>query len=139
MTETWMWRKIKAGLAPLMVDLTRIENTAGAGMPDVNCCHNGIEFWIELKIVREGRVQLRSSQVAWITARAGHGGRAFILAKHGEDLLVYRGNQVYNLAMANGYINKVAAAKVFVGPWDWKLILDFLENDAVQMNVTYNG
>jgi hypothetical protein len=137
MTETWMWQKVKRGLEPLMVHCCRVENTAGSGIPDVNCCHQGVEFWLELKIVRENRIQFRSSQIAWITERSGYSGRVFILAKRGEWLLVYKGTQAYSLGVSNGYVDDVTPAKIFKGPWNWKEILSFLVTSNVETNVPF--
>lgn len=124
MVEAWLWERVKKGFEPLMVHCVRIENAVSSGLPDVNCCYNGKDFWIELKIVREGRVQLRSSQTAWITARSGFGGRVVLLAKSDEDLIMYRGIDVFNLAMSNGYIEKVKPWARFYKPWNWLAIRD---------------
>ena len=51
------------------VHMTRVENAASFGMPDVNCCYQGVEFWIEHKIEKSDTVLFRPSQIAWLAAR----------------------------------------------------------------------
>ncbi len=61
-------------------DLVRIENVAGAGLPDLNWCIDGVEVWIELKIYTRKRVLLRKLQYAWSIRRSRYGGRVYIIA-----------------------------------------------------------
>lgn len=123
MTEKQLWLKVKKGLEPLLTHCVRLEEITSVGVPDVNCCCNGVEFWLELKVVREKRIQFRFSQVAWITARCGHGGRVFLLARDGDDLIVISGTDVFNLAMEHGNIEKITPLAVFKKPWNWPEIL----------------
>lgn len=64
----------------------RIENTAGSGVPDINCCWNGIEIWIECKM-REPL--LRPFQWAWINRRVRAGGNVFVIVERETCFLVY--------------------------------------------------
>lgn len=49
------------------------------GIPDSNYCCNGVEGWIENKIIRSGdSVGIRPEQVAWLERRMRAGGRVFI-------------------------------------------------------------
>lgn len=76
MTEKLFFDSIKRDLP--QVHWCRIENAAGTGMPDVNACYMGREFWWELKILNSDPL-LRRSQVAWMTARHEAGGRVFVV------------------------------------------------------------
>lgn len=81
MTESALYQKIKKALP--LVHFTRIENSIGSGMFDVNACYVGQEFWIELKIdkgVNDRNVLIRSSQYAWSTMRQRAGGKLLLLA-----------------------------------------------------------
>ena len=50
------------------LSLTRIENWLGAGIPDVLLCDSsGYFHFVELKYTTTNRVDLRPSQVAWLT------------------------------------------------------------------------
>lgn len=75
-------------------DACRIENTAGSGTPDINACYNGIELWIETKIMQpKGVVHIRPYQYAWIRRRVVSGGKVFILAYDplSDNVYCYRG------------------------------------------------
>ena len=63
------------------VHFQRIETSVGLGVPDVNGCSEGIEFWLELKVSSNKRSVLSKYQKAWIIRRGKAGGRVFILQK----------------------------------------------------------
>ena len=48
------------------VHFQRIETTTGLGIPDVNCCVNGVEFWLELKVSLGKRLAITKYQKSWI-------------------------------------------------------------------------
>lgn len=60
----------------------RLENSVGIGQPDVNCCWQSREFWLELKI---GKPLIRPAQYAWGMRRAKQGGIAWIMSRHPVD------------------------------------------------------
>lgn len=64
----------------------RIENTAGSGVPDINCCWRGVELWIECKM---HDALLRPFQWAWINRRVAAGGRVFVLVERETCFLLY--------------------------------------------------
>ncbi len=51
------------------------------GIPDMNGCCNGHEFWVENKKTSGWTVDLRPEQVAWHLRRARAGGRTFIAVR----------------------------------------------------------
>lgn len=53
----------------------------GLGIPDANCCSQGVEFWVEFKQTREWAVTLRPEQVGWALQRTRAGGRVFIAVR----------------------------------------------------------
>lgn len=59
----------------------RLESSTGAGVPDVNICWMGREYWLELKVVtpRTG-ILIRREQWAWHNRRMNSGGKCFLLA-----------------------------------------------------------
>lgn len=81
-----------------MCDVTRVENSISSGMPDINACINGVEFWIETKIMDpKCRTLLRPYQYAWIMRRSVAMGRVFVISEtrmgdvhvwHGRNLFV---------------------------------------------------
>lgn len=68
----------------------RIENVAGTGVPDVNGCLDGIEFWIECKIGKAGSFEIRPDQIAWHTKRVNKGGRCFVVVREDSTMRVYK-------------------------------------------------
>lgn len=44
---------------------TRIENAISSGAPDVVAVYNGNIFFIELKILRSGKIKFQPSQIVW--------------------------------------------------------------------------
>ena len=63
------------------VHFQRIETNVGLGIPDVNGCGKGIEFWLELKVSSGTALRLSKFQKSWIIRRGREGGRVFILRK----------------------------------------------------------
>lgn len=76
--EADLYRWIRENLGRDM-DVVRIENVAGNGVPDLNICHMGFEAWVECKFSRMTQVMLRPEQYAWSMRRANHGGSCFVL------------------------------------------------------------
>ena len=56
MTEKAFWQQIKRALP--YVHWQRIETGTGQGVPDVNGCIGGDEFWLELKIAQGNKVKI---------------------------------------------------------------------------------
>jgi hypothetical protein len=71
--EKNLWLLLRTNLPQL--HLQRIETgMTGAGVPDVNGCAKGKEFWIELKEIHSGNaLTLRPMQISWLAKRASFG------------------------------------------------------------------
>lgn len=68
----------------------RIETSTASGVPDLNCCLRGVEFWIETKIMTpQQRVLLRPYQWAWIRRRSEAGGLVYVIAASPATNFVY--------------------------------------------------
>jgi Holliday junction resolvase len=98
-TEKELWRWIKEKYP--YVHWQRIETAlTAAGVPDINGCHKGVEIWIESKVIRGNKVDIKPRQTLWLRARATAGGRTYILAIqpksqnihvwHGSDAAIVR-------------------------------------------------
>lgn len=55
--------------------------STGQGVPDMNGCLNGADFWIENKLTNGWAVHFEFGQVAWIERRVRAGGRAFVAVR----------------------------------------------------------
>jgi len=83
--EKNLWSLLKGKLPP-HCHAQRIETgSTGLGIPDVNLCLNGIETWVELKVVKGLRVELSPQQVVWHYRRARALGSSCILARDKFD------------------------------------------------------
>lgn len=82
--ETAFYNKIKDHLPG---HVQRIESSSGSGIPDVNGCHSGIEYWIELKVDVKRLILLRKEQYAWGMRRALSGGHVMVIALVAETLI----------------------------------------------------
>ena len=95
MDESGMWKSIKPALKEFSLDPYRIENSVGAGCPDVNY----LKGWLELKYVkrwpkRGGALRLphfTPLQREWLRRRWEHGGKAFLLLRVDKEWLLFGG------------------------------------------------
>jgi hypothetical protein len=73
-----------------------------SGIPDLNGCLDGVEFWLECKLARGWKIVVRPSQISWMSRRIRCGGRCFVAVRrktksadefwlfHGADILTLR-------------------------------------------------
>jgi len=55
--------------------------STGRGVPDLNGCTDGVEFWVELKGTATNRVDLWPEQIGWLERRSRAGGRCFVAVR----------------------------------------------------------
>ncbi len=106
MRESAFWGQVRDGMSN-KIHWTRIENAASPGIPDVTGCMNGVEAWVELKVMKARRVEIRHSQVNWATKRIKAGADTlFFLVRDGEQIKVWRGRDMVNAVMiARRYVD----------------------------------
>jgi hypothetical protein len=112
-----------------------------SGVPDVNGCRKGVEFWIEMKRTSATAVAVRPGQVAWIERRLRHGGRVFVAVRQRSTAGPRRGaarDVLWLLSgaairrLADGGLDAVDRRHVLAvfdgGPaaWDWRTVADRL-------------
>jgi len=80
--EAKFWRQIRTPIKRLG-RVSRVESHDTAiGIPDVNLCSGGIDYWIELKVAGpSGDIEIRPSQKMWHKRQRMAGGTAFVLIK----------------------------------------------------------
>lgn len=107
--ESAFWRKtIKPNLSP-RVHAFRIENDAVAGCPDLNLYRSGDgDVWVEMKIQREGRIEVRNSQLIWMRERILRGARNifYCAMDNKHNLIVWRGTTIFH------HLNRILAGAV---------------------------
>jgi hypothetical protein len=120
MTErTGVWLPLRKGCPQVM--WTRIENLVSTGIPDVNGVLNGSEAWLELKYVASGfKIHFQPTQPPWIFRRALSGGRVYVLARKGDVLYLYHGQQIRELVVQGLRLQPVLR---LAKPFDWYLLL----------------
>ncbi len=127
--EKTFWQLFKKHL-PNKCDYQRIETgSTGRGIPDVNLCYNGVEIWVELKIVSGRKVNITAEQCAWHYRRIRAGGRTFIIARDKVDkvrkgkydkIYVWTGENAVSV-QENGIIAE--NSYIYETPFDWEQII----------------
>lgn len=90
-SRLWQWLSRPArGHFREALHIDRVENSVMSGMPDVEGCLLGRQFWIELKCEPRPRAdgakikpRFRPAQPQWILRRARAGGAVFVLLQVG--------------------------------------------------------
>lgn len=122
-TEKTLYQAMKKNLP--RVHWQRVETGAlSTGVPDVNGCWQGSEFWVELKIGVIQSVKLSPQQCAWHMRRASSGGVSWIFASDpsSRKLWMVSGNQSINLR--NRVVDSSLSVHHYSQPYDWKAILE---------------
>lgn len=88
MRESEFYKKIRE---PLMKrgHLSRIENKAGAGVPDVTFATSGMEFWLELKVEKGNLLYFEPSQPIWMKERIKVGVMPLILWLSSDESTIH--------------------------------------------------
>jgi len=120
--EKNLWLLMRSNLPE--IHLQRIETgMTGAGVPDVNGCAKGKEFWVELKEVHSGnKLTLRPMQISWLAKRASHGGQVFVMARKNNIIKLYHIDGLTRIQelMKGGFKSK--ALLTLAIPYDWKAL-----------------
>ena len=117
--EKNLWLLMRTNLP--QIHLQRIETgMTGAGVPDVNGCAKGKEFWVELKEIHSGNaLTLRPMQISWLAKRASHGGQVFVMARKQDEIKLYHIDSITGIQelVKEGY--KCEALVTLKIPYDW--------------------
>ena len=128
-TETAVYKYLKRKLPE--VDWQRVENWAGAGLPDVNGAflwpangrETGIEIWCELKVCKLKSFKTeriwRPAQIAYQTKRSIVSDAVWNLVSHpeAEVLKIYSGSKVGGLSTDSTGSIEPDLVLPFKGPW----------------------
>ena len=120
--EKNLWLLLRKNLP--QIHLQRIETgMTGSGVPDVNGCAKGKEFWIELKEIHSGNaLTLRPMQISWLAKRALHGGQVFVMARKNNEIKLYHIDSLTGIKelVKNGYSSD--ALLILNIPYDWDVL-----------------
>jgi hypothetical protein len=98
------------------------------GVPDSNYCFpGGFEGWVEGKLTHTWKVNLRPSQIGWLSRRSRRGGRCFVFVRRvnrGDDeLWAIWGSDVEEFSRSGASLEKFSpiAGLWKGGPsrWNW--------------------
>ena len=123
-TEKKLYQALKTNLRK--VHWQRIETGAlQQGVPDVNGCYGGREFWVELKCTTTDSVSLTPFQCSWHMRRASAGGRSWIMVAHSKHnvMTLHRGVDAVRL-LEQGVSSSIAFK--INAPVDWPMVLSQL-------------
>ena len=133
--EAKLYQRVKRGLTPHGVLLTRLENRVGLGLPDCLLALPGKGFvLVELKVVTAGnKVRLSPHQIAFQLRHAQIGSPVWVMVEHRPTATIrlYRGDQVEGL-YENGILKTKPAAQWPLASVEWGIIYGFL-SCAAQM------
>ena len=98
MTEKKLWNSLRQYL-PKKSHAQRIENRVSEGMPDCYICIDGVPIWVELKIIKNNRIVLQKSQIAWHISYDRSNGISFFLASSPSDrcLFLFEGRKALEI------------------------------------------
>ena len=118
--EKNLWLLMRKNLPDM--HLQRIETgMTGAGVPDVNGCAKGKEFWVELKEIHSGnKLTLRPMQISWLAKRASHGGQVFVMARKDNEIKLYHIDSLTGIQelVETGYKSKALLTLTIPYNWD---------------------
>jgi hypothetical protein len=104
------------------------------GIPDLNGCYNGVEFWVENKLTHGFAVSnILPEQIGWHLRRVRAGGRTFVAVRRSkprvDELYIIAGSNIARLAEA-GLTATPLLGKWAGGParWGWSDILPLFLN-----------
>ena len=123
--ESNLWDLFKRHL-PDNVDYQRIETGGtGKGVPDVNICDMGRDFWVELKMIDGNKIRkLKPEQIAWHWKRTRVGGKTWFLARKKTDkvdqIYLWSGHKGPDL-LRTGIFTE--GGTMWEAPFDWNAIV----------------
>lgn len=87
--EQKFWSSLKRNCT-IPGDVMRVENQVCPGTPDLNSCHAGVEFWVELKVGQRSRLfkLFKRSQIPWHLRRVMQYGKVYVLLLEKDGTMV---------------------------------------------------
>lgn len=133
--EKNLYRQLRSNLEKYGVHLQRVETPVGQGVPDVNYCHRGTEGWLELKSwsrkTERGQFKIpsiRPAQIAWLRKRREAGGRAYLLCRLNQSIILFDGLDAPALFTGVSWKTAKELAVVWLEPpIDWVQVLNELD------------
>lgn len=142
MLEKQVWEFIKKATSKSPNERwMRCENITANGVPDINCCINGREFWIEVKCPKAHKKsntpvfgsshKISPTQFAWFRRQRAAGGNALLLISN-ENLTLLLDATKIKPALLSSSLDEIKAMEGLIiyhsGPIDdaWPQIIAYL-------------
>jgi hypothetical protein len=99
-------------------DVSRVENTADSGTPDVTGAFLGNDYWIELKVsnniykVVSPEKLCRPAQIVWHARRGKHSSTILVLTRYPKTIVMHR--------FANKEYRMVREFVKYKNKWPWQ-------------------
>lgn len=110
------------------IHFTRIESKTINGIPDLNCCAEGVEFWMELKSDKVKYPRLSKWQISWINKRIKNGGVVIIC----NQTLLDRRLELYRPVSVFTDARSLKPRFSFSAPVHWPAFQDAIRELAAQ-------
>ena len=117
--DLWSWLSKARLVYKARLHICRIENGVMNGMPDVEGCLEGTQFWIELKTCARPvrttttlKIRFEPGQLPWIKRRQEANGKAYVLLQVGKgyDARRYLVGHTTGKLLEEGYITEADLA-----------------------------
>lgn len=111
MTEQDLWKRLYTASKGL-AHVTRIENSATFGVPDVAGTYKGKQFWLEFKIMKGTHILFQPTQIAWMLQEINAGGEVHVLVADGRqnatEMYMYHASEIIKPEYIISYNGKPA-------------------------------
>ena len=116
MKESEFWsRDVKPMLHGMCV--YRLENGVAKGMPDVSLAWAGRQAWLELKVMKGLRIEIRHSQFKWLYKRTAHNlFDTYYAARHDDLIKVWTSETMAGFNVRESAHRETEDSIIFVPP-----------------------
>ena len=122
--ERNLWLQLKRNTPDVV--WTRIESTTALGIPDLHGFYRRC-FWLELKIIKNNKINFSAHQIAWINRHITLGAPVFVLARapRAKTIELFSGSIVRSPHTVDR-IPPLTSIPIRPKPLDWEQLLALL-------------
>jgi hypothetical protein len=122
--ERNLWLQLKRNTPDVV--WTRIESTTALGIPDLHGFYRRC-FWLELKIIKNNKINFSAHQIAWINRHITLGAPVFVLARapRAKTIELFSGSIVRSPHTVDR-VPPLISIPIRPKPLDWEQLLALL-------------